>query len=549
MSGQRRAVKGIVSKKEEQGERSSLEGYLESIMSSMTDALIVVDLNGRIRSVNAAASHLLGYEKDELIGQQVIKIFLKEEEDALQSYLKNIVVPSVGYPIALSFLTKQAEAIPVNLNCSLLQRDGASVGIVGVARDIRRPSDLTDASDEKDRYYLRMRKAMLHIMDDLAYSRKETEMANIELRKLDLLKSDFLSTASHELRTPLTVTREAISQVVDGIHGEINKEQEQYLSMSIEGIDRLSRLIENLLDISKIDAHRMRLKRGLLDIVGLAKGVGSSFAPAFRAKSLEAKYDVHKDRIELYADEDKIIGVFVNLLGNALKFTPAGSIEISVVEKEDCVECSVSDTGIGISDEDLSRVFHKFDQLDQESDRREKGTGLGLAISKGIVELHGGRIWAESKLGRGTKVLFTLPKYSPRNLFREYLRNGLAEAADEGSSLCILIFDIEDYKALQERSGHDKIASMMGGLEQLIKAELRRKADICIKVGGEIVVGLPGTETKSARTTAERLNSCVSSYLAKLGLAQDVAFRSKIAGFPEDAVTAEDLLNKVRWPE
>ena len=266
------------------------------------------------------------------------------------------------------------------------------------------------------------------MMGDLDIAKKEMEKANRELRKLDELKSDFVSMVSHELRSPLTVTREAISQVLDGVCGETNKEQKKFLFMSIEGIDRLSRLIEDLLDISKIEAHKMQLKRELTDIVSLAKEVSSSFAFAFQSKELEAKYNFPRDKIELYVDKDRIIQIFVNLMSNALKFTPAGSIEISIVDKENVVECSVSDTGIGISAEDLPKIFRKFDQFSREFESAEKGTGLGLAICKGTIELHGGKIWAESKLFQGTKISFTLPKYSSRELFKEYVTNGLAEA-------------------------------------------------------------------------------------------------------------------------
>jgi PAS domain S-box-containing protein len=533
--------------KEEQGDILGRIGYLESIMSSMTDALIVVNPDGTLRSANRATLDLLGYKKDELIGQPLTKIFSKEEENKLHNYLHEIIVPGVPHNIALSFLTKQDKAIPVNFSSALLQHDGKITGIVGVARDLHRIIEIINDLEEKDKNYGRMQKAMLHIMDDLDLSKKEMETANIELRKLDLLKSDFVSTVSHELRTPLTVTREAISQVLDGVHGEINKEQKQFLLMSIGGIDRLSRLIENLLDISKIEAHKMRLKRDLIDIVSLAKEVGSSFAPALQAKSLEAQYNVGKHKIELYMDKDRITQVFVNLMSNALKFTPAGSIEISIVDKENVVECAVSDTGIGISDEDLPRVFGKFDQFGRESYSAEKGTGLGLAISKGIIELHRGQIWVESKLGRGTKISFALPKYSPRELFKEYVTNGLAEAIKEGAALAIIIFEFKYYEALQEKLGHYKFASIMHSLGQLIKAELRRKSDISIKDNRAIVVVLPETDRKGAWSTAERLNSCIASYLSKVGLAEEIEVDSRVAAFPEDAATEEELLNTIKF--
>jgi signal transduction histidine kinase len=401
--------------------------------------------------------------------------------------------------------------------------------------------------EERSKDLIRMQRAMLHIMDDLKDAKDELERANKELQKIDQLKSDFVSTVSHELRTPLTVTREAISQVLDGVCGQTNKKQKQFLSMSIKGIDRLARLIDNLLDISKIEARKIKLKRELIDIVSLAKEVNSNFALAFQNKGLDTKYNFSKDKIELYVDKDRIAQVFVNLMSNALKFTPAGYIEISVIDKENVVECAVSDTGIGISDDELPKVFSKFEQFSLEFESPKKGTGLGLAISKGIIELHRGKIWVESKLGQGTKISFTLPKYSPKRLFKEYVTNGLAEAIKEGLSLSIIIFKVKNYDALQEKLGQNKIASIICILEQLIKTNLRRKADISIKDTRSILVALPETDKKGAWSTAERLKSSLDDYLSKEGLAKEIEVDLIVASFPEDANTKEGLLNKVQF--
>jgi PAS domain S-box-containing protein len=545
--------------KEEQEENFDQKLYLGSIISSMTDSLIVVNSDGILRSVNKAALDLLGYKEDELIGQPVEKIFLQEEvevveeESILHKYFRKIIVAGVAYNIGLTFLTKQGKSIPVNFSGAVMQQNGKIIGIVGVARDMRQImaiiSDLENKErelEERSKNLTRMQRAMLHMMGDLDIAKKELEKVNKELQKLDQLKSDFVSTVSHELRTPLTVTREAISQVFDGVCGEINKEQKQFLFMSIEGIDRLSRLIEDLLDISKIEAHKIKLKRELIDIVSLAKEVSSSFISAFQSKGLETKYNFSKDKIELYFDKDRIIQIFMNLMNNALKFTPAGYMEISVVDKEKIVECAVSDTGIGISSEDLPRVFSKFEQFGQKSESAEKGTGLGLAISKGIIELHWGKIWVESKLGQGTKISFTLPKYSPRELFKDYVTNGLAEAIKEGVSLSIVIFEVKNYDTLQEKLGQDKIASIMHSLGQLVKTGLKRKSDISIKDSRAILVALPETDKKGVWSIAERLKSSFDDYLSKEELAKEIEVGLRVASFPEDANTEKELLNKVQ---
>jgi signal transduction histidine kinase len=403
--------------------------------------------------------------------------------------------------------------------------------------------------EERDNKFTRMQRAMLHMMDDLDTAKKDMEKVNKELQQLDRLKSDFVYAVSHELRTPLTVTREAISQVLDGVAGEINEEQKQFLSMSIESIDRLSRLIENLLDISKIEANKIELKRESIDFVSLVKDLSSSFAPAFKSKGLDTKYNFPKDKIELYVDKDRMIQVFVNLLSNARKFTPAGSVEVSIVDKEKVVECSVSDTGIGISDGDLPKVFSKFNQFDREFESAEKGTGLGLAISKGIIELHRGKIWIESILGRGTKISFTLPKYGPRELFKEHVAEGLAKAIDKGSALSLIIFEIKNYEASLEKLGRAKIEAIMDNLGQPFKTGCRSKSDISLKDNRAVLVALPEIDKIRVLSIAEELKSRIDDYLSNEGLGKEIEVDLRVASFPDDAHTEEELIKRVQLYE
>jgi two-component system, NtrC family, sensor kinase len=240
---------------------------------------------------------------------------------------------------------------------------------------------------------------------------KELDKKNKELQTLDQLKTDFINIASHELRTPLTTMKEGISQVLDGLHGPTTPEQIKFLSICLEGVDRLRRLVDDLLDISKIEAGKFKLVREQIEIVSLAKGVSALFQPKVKSLGLELKEDFCSQPAMAYVDKDSIIRVFTNLIGNALKFTAKGCIEISVRDKPACVECCISDTGKGIAEEDIPRVFGKFEQFGSRGGLKEKGTGLGLNISQKIVELHQGEIWVESVLNQGTKFIFTLPKY------------------------------------------------------------------------------------------------------------------------------------------
>lgn len=238
-----------------------------------------------------------------------------------------------------------------------------------------------------------------------------TKRKKAEEKEIELLKDEFISTVSHELRTPLSIAREGVSIVLDGITGEINKKQRDILSTARGNIDRLARIIDNLLDISRIEAGKMELQRRMVNIDELAKGVIAVFEPKIKAKGLELRLKIPREEVGVYADKDKIIQVFTNLIGNALKFSEKGFIEVGIQKKNDVVECFVQDSGIGISESDIPKVFNKFEQFGRVIGGGERGTGLGLSIAKGIIEKHKGSIRVESAPEKGSKFTFCLPVY------------------------------------------------------------------------------------------------------------------------------------------
>jgi len=240
---------------------------------------------------------------------------------------------------------------------------------------------------------------------------KTIKKANGKPGKLDQLKSDFLSTVSHELRTPIAIMREGVSLCLDGIAGEITENQRELLTDTLENIDRLSRLVTDLLDVSRIEAGKITLRRSSVDLCGVVRKIYHSLKNQAREKNVRLKMDLPGESLKLYVDEDKVTQIFTNLISNAIRFTESGGqVTIGVREKESGVECSVSDTGIGIAEEDISKLFSKFEQFGRVEGPGYKGTGLGLAIAKGLAEKHGGKIWVESELGKGTTFWFTLGK-------------------------------------------------------------------------------------------------------------------------------------------
>jgi len=184
----------------------------------------------------------------------------------------------------------------------------------------------------------------------------------------------------------------------------------ELLTISLRNINRLSNLINNLLDLSKIEAGKIELNKEPANIVELAKEVVFGFEKQAKEKNIEIRGSYSSEVIIVSFDKDKIIQVMLNLIGNSMKFVQQGSVEVSITEDDRSVQCTIADTGPGISPEDMKRVFDKFSQFGTKTSPGVKGTGLGLSISKGLVELHGGRIWVESEHGVGTKFMFSLPK-------------------------------------------------------------------------------------------------------------------------------------------
>lgn len=229
----------------------------------------------------------------------------------------------------------------------------------------------------------------------------------IERNHLSLANQELLNIMAHELRTPIGVIKEGNLQLAEGLHGNVNESQKHILTMAITNIERLVRLINDILDKAKFDLGKVKLNKKDFDLAELIHEVVDGFSARARIKSIEIVDTVTK-AIIVKADRDKIAQVYVNLIGNAIKFTERGSITISAVNRDDGVECGVSDTGRGIASEDAKKVFLKYEQFGKNP--AEKGTGLGLSIAKSIVELHGGRIWFDSEPGKGSSFKFIIPK-------------------------------------------------------------------------------------------------------------------------------------------
>ena len=228
------------------------------------------------------------------------------------------------------------------------------------------------------------------------------------LKESDQLKSALVANVSHEVRTPLTIVKLGLANLTDGIVGKISEMQKNVIQGCQETVDRLIRMVNQLLDLSKIEAGKFMMKRSLLDMNSLIENELSNFSSLLKEKKLQLRKQIPTDSLKIWADRDKITQVFINLFDNAVKYTPGSSrITVRLVDVNSDVRIEVEDTGKGIPADKLNKIFDKFERVAQG---KVLGTGLGLPIAKDIVQMHHGRIWVESELKKGSKFVVLLPK-------------------------------------------------------------------------------------------------------------------------------------------
>jgi signal transduction histidine kinase len=254
-------------------------------------------------------------------------------------------------------------------------------------------------------------------MDAIRAQSKEMAVAYVELdriRKEQLVRKDrILSHVSHELRTPLTAVHKFVTILLDGLAGEINAEQKEYLKIALKNANLLNEMIEDLLDSTRIDSGKMLFHPEAVSLQAIMDEIHLTLRSMASEKKISLTVDIDADLPRLYADPVRVRQVLLNLLDNALKFTPeGGAIKVrgGVFERDPGFVCvSVSDTGPGISPKGQKSLFQRLHQEDNAGAASRKGLGLGLYISKEIISRHLGNIWVDSQPGRGTTFYFTLP--------------------------------------------------------------------------------------------------------------------------------------------
>ncbi len=379
-----------------------VERRFRELLEAAPDAIIEADAEGRIVLLNPVTEKLFGYSRQELIGQPV-EMLIPEELRGKHignraHYQKHAASRPMGTGLALYARRKDGTKFPIEISLSPVKsEDGFRV--TAIIRDV---SDRKQIEDQ-------MRAIQEKFASELSATNQELERRNREIERADRLKSEFLASMSHELRTPLHTIIGFSEILAEELEGPVNEKQRRFINHIHNDSLHLLELINDILDLSKIESGRVELRQEIFPLNASVEEVRTSILPQADAKSIRLATRI-PEGIFLSADRVRVKQVLLNLLSNAVKFTPlGGNIFVDAALRNGFAEISVTDTGIGIPAVEHQSVFDKFYQVGATTKGVREGTGLGLAISKRLVEEHGGRIWVESQPGKGSRFSFTVP--------------------------------------------------------------------------------------------------------------------------------------------
>jgi len=372
---------------------SDSEINYRTLVEGANSIILRLTKNGTIIFFNRFAQEFFGYTDEEILGQNIVGTIVPATESTSRD-LSTLANDIMKNPEAYVFnenenIKKNGERVWVAwTNRAIVDNNGEIVEILSVGNDI------TLRKLAEDRLKI--------TLDELAAAKEKAEEA-------DKLKSAFLATMSHELRTPLNSIIGFTGIILGGYVGPLNDEQAKQLGMVRNSANHLLSLINDVLDISKIEAGQLKISVESFNLRDLIDQAVQSSRPALEKKGLTYSTNIPENIDVVQSDKRRVEQILLNLISNAVKFTEQGGIRIDCSYTDGSVQVSVTDSGIGMKEEDMNKLFQAFQQVDSGITRKFEGTGLGLYICKKLLELLGGRIWVTSTWGQGSTFCFSLP--------------------------------------------------------------------------------------------------------------------------------------------
>jgi PAS domain S-box-containing protein len=474
---------------------------LRDLMDFIPDVIYFKDKKGRFVMVNQAHAKGLGVKPEALVGKSDFDLFSRDRAAKMAQDDAQVLIAGKSIIDKVERATRP-DGIDNYVSTTKIPRfdkNGKIIGLIGITRDIT-----------KRMQFERLRKDKMSI---------EKKLESLE--ELSSMKSEFISMVSHELRTPLAVIKQLVRVIFDGVVGKVNDKQKEVLQKTLDNTDRLKKIIDDLLDVSRIERNTLKLHYSLVDIADLIKDSAAFFNKLASEKDITLKYHYPKEPVNVFIDADRVNQVISNLITNAIKFTGEGgriNVEVKVLESK--VRIGVLDTGIGISKADLALVFNKFTQVSKLPSVENKGVGLGLSISKHLVERHKGEIWVESKLGVGSKFYFTLPRFYTLDMLGKKFKDKVSSLMKRGISMHFVSLSILSYPEFKRRL-KIKGDSLFEDLRLILDATFKDvKLDIVKKHAiiamdqklGKLSVVLPQVSCNQALKVANLLKQKIRHY-------------------------------------
>jgi PAS domain S-box-containing protein len=349
-----------------------LEEKYRVLAETSADGVITIDPLGRLTYVNPSFEKMCGRRKSQILATLFRDYLLEDSVYFFQQICMEVRKKNEKMENVELELVHEDKSVPIEVNIAPLKKENEFAGMVLTVRDITERRRIED-----------------------------------ELKKSERLKTEFMNIAAHELKSPVTPIKGYLDLIIQDKNAD--ERIKKWAKVSLRNTERLLKLVNDILDVSRLDSDTMRFEMERLDPSAILHEVAEDMKPAITDKNLKFIIDIPKNLPSVMGDKNRLSQVLKNLLGNSLKFTDNGSIVIEAKKKEEHILISIEDTGIGVSSDELKKIFTKFYQAYTGDDRNNEGTGLGLFICKEIIGKHNGKIWAESQVGKRSKFIIQLP--------------------------------------------------------------------------------------------------------------------------------------------